>query len=80
MNANSDSDTSYVDVSTCLKNLVDTLSDDMWTCRSGFNRGGPTDYGTNRGSLIKQTYSVFVETPRGRRKWHLSEPASRFAI
>ncbi|PFH49751.1 hypothetical protein AMATHDRAFT_62499 [Amanita thiersii Skay4041] len=22
-------------------------------------------------NLIKQTYSVFVETPRGRRKWHL---------
>jgi len=38
---------------------------------SGFNRGGPTEYGSNRGSLIKQTYSVFVETPRGRRKWHL---------
>jgi len=29
------------------------------------------EYGLNRGSLIKQTYSVFVETPRGRRKWHL---------
>lgn len=27
--------------------------------------------GTNRGNLIKQTYSVFVETCRGRRKWHL---------
>lgn len=25
-----------------------------------------------RSSLVKQTYSVFVETPRGRRKWHLS--------
>lgn len=25
-----------------------------------------------RVSLVKQTYSVFVETPRGRRKWHLS--------
>ncbi|KIY70645.1 hypothetical protein CYLTODRAFT_419598 [Cylindrobasidium torrendii FP15055 ss-10] len=24
-----------------------------------------------RDHLIKQTYSVFVETPRGRRKWHL---------
>ncbi|KAJ8596581.1 hypothetical protein M405DRAFT_781353 [Rhizopogon salebrosus TDB-379] len=24
-----------------------------------------------RVSLVKQTYSVFVETPRGRRKWHL---------
>lgn len=24
-----------------------------------------------RSSLVKQTYSVFVETPRGRRKWHL---------
>lgn len=33
----------------------------------------PADYGTNKGVLVKQTYSVFVETPRGRRKWHLSE-------
>jgi hypothetical protein len=24
-----------------------------------------------RDNLIKQTYSVFVDTPRGRRKWHL---------
>ncbi|TFK70634.1 hypothetical protein BDN72DRAFT_896321 [Pluteus cervinus] len=24
-----------------------------------------------RDNLVKQTYSVFVETPRGRRKWHL---------
>ncbi|KAH7889093.1 Gti1/Pac2 family-domain-containing protein [Phlebopus sp. FC_14] len=24
-----------------------------------------------RSSLVKQTYSVFVDTPRGRRKWHL---------
>lgn len=23
--------------------------------------------------LVKQTYSVFVDTPTGRRKWHLSE-------
>jgi len=28
-------------------------------------------HGINRGNLIKQTYSVFVETCRGRRKWHL---------
>ncbi|TFK44294.1 Gti1/Pac2 family-domain-containing protein [Crucibulum laeve] len=28
-------------------------------------------HGTLRESLIKQTYSVFVDTPRGRRKWHL---------
>lgn len=27
--------------------------------------------GYQREGLIKQTYSVFVETPRGRRKWHL---------
>ncbi|KAF5380228.1 hypothetical protein D9757_008227 [Collybiopsis confluens] len=27
--------------------------------------------GLYRENLIKQTYSVFVETPRGRRKWHL---------
>ncbi|KAJ3899826.1 Gti1/Pac2 family-domain-containing protein [Lentinula edodes] len=27
--------------------------------------------GFYRENLIKQTYSVFVETPRGRRKWHL---------
>ncbi|KAL0956833.1 hypothetical protein HGRIS_002944 [Hohenbuehelia grisea] len=28
-------------------------------------------YKFHRENLIKQTYSVFVETPRGRRKWHL---------
>ncbi|KAJ7594470.1 Gti1/Pac2 family-domain-containing protein [Mycena floridula] len=27
--------------------------------------------GIMRENLVKQTYSVFVETPRGRRKWHL---------
>ncbi|KAK1222769.1 hypothetical protein PQX77_014378 [Marasmius sp. AFHP31] len=27
--------------------------------------------GCFRENLIKQTYSVYVETPRGRRKWHL---------
>jgi len=37
----------------------------------GSQRGARSEYGINRGSLIKQTYSVFVETPRGRRKWHL---------
>ncbi|KAJ7354642.1 Gti1/Pac2 family-domain-containing protein [Mycena albidolilacea] len=35
----------------------------------------PLGYGTThvlmRENLIKQTYSVFVETPNGRRKWHL---------
>jgi len=25
-----------------------------------------------RSSLVKQTYSVYVDTSRGRRKWHLS--------
>jgi len=33
-------------------------------------RSGPSD-AFFRENLIKQTYSVFVETPRGRRKWHL---------
>ncbi|TFL03064.1 Gti1/Pac2 family-domain-containing protein [Pterulicium gracile] len=33
-------------------------------------RPGP-NHGFRRDCLIKQTYSVFVETPRGRRKWHL---------
>jgi hypothetical protein len=33
-------------------------------------RSGPSD-AFLRENLIKQTYSVFVETPRGRRKWHL---------
>jgi hypothetical protein len=33
-------------------------------------RSGPS-HGFRRDCLIKQTYSVFVETPRGRRKWHL---------
>ncbi|KAF9010619.1 Gti1/Pac2 family-domain-containing protein [Cyathus striatus] len=28
-------------------------------------------HGPMRQNLIKQTYSVFVDTPRGRRKWHL---------
>lgn len=27
--------------------------------------------------LVKQTYSVWVEGPRGRRKWHLSRSSSR---
>ncbi|KAG2112078.1 Gti1/Pac2 family-domain-containing protein [Suillus clintonianus] len=31
--------------------------------------GTPNEY--VRVSLVKQTYSVFVETPRGRKKWHL---------
>ncbi|RDB25457.1 cAMP-independent regulatory protein pac2 [Hypsizygus marmoreus] len=30
-----------------------------------------TKRGIHRDNLIKQTYSVFIETPRGRRKWHL---------
>ena len=29
-------------------------------------------YDPSRSFLIKQTYTVFVETPRGQRKWHLS--------
>ncbi len=29
---------------------------------------GYTSFGSR---LIKQTYSVYVETPTGRRKWHL---------
>ncbi|KAI0049962.1 hypothetical protein FA95DRAFT_1581455 [Auriscalpium vulgare] len=28
-------------------------------------------YGRPRERLVKQTYSVFIDTPRGRRKWHL---------
>ncbi|KZT29171.1 hypothetical protein NEOLEDRAFT_1056907 [Neolentinus lepideus HHB14362 ss-1] len=32
---------------------------------SGRTWGNPADH------LVKQTYSVFVETPRGRRKWHM---------
>ncbi|TFY81972.1 hypothetical protein EWM64_g2040 [Hericium alpestre] len=32
---------------------------------------GGSFYGRPRERLVKQTYSVFVETPRGRRKWHL---------
>ncbi|KAF9462457.1 Gti1/Pac2 family-domain-containing protein [Collybia nuda] len=34
------------------------------------SRSAPIN-GPHRDNLIKQTYSVFVETPRGRRKWHL---------
>jgi Gti1/Pac2 family transcription factor len=40
----------------------------MIVCRQQTGRG------CFRENLIKQTYSVFVETSRGRRKWHLSTP------
>ncbi|KAF7315876.1 hypothetical protein MIND_00104100 [Mycena indigotica] len=33
--------------------------------------GYPPTHALLRENLIKQTYSVFVETPHGRRKWHL---------
>lgn len=48
---------------------MDTTSDSDTTF--GSHRGAAPEYGINKGCLIKQTYSVFVETPRGRRKWHL---------
>jgi len=50
---------------------VDMNSDSDTTLGSS-NRlqSGPRNQSV-RSSLVKQTYSVFVETPRGRRKWHL---------
>jgi len=48
---------------------METTSDSDTTF--GPRRGAVPEYGINKGSLIKQTYCVFVETPRGRRKWHL---------
>lgn len=47
-----------------------TSDHDIWR----FDSITPHHYsrGFYRENLIKQTYSVFVETPRGRRKWHLS--------
>ena len=36
------------------------------------SRSSPPVRGAFRNNLNKQTYSVYVETPRGRRKWHLS--------
>ena len=36
-----------------------------------FLRSHPS-YDPSRSFLIKQTYTVFVDTPRGQRKWHLS--------
>jgi hypothetical protein len=50
---------------------VDTETNSDSDTSFGVQRGAAPDYGTNKGSLVKQTYSVFVETPRGRRKWHL---------
>jgi hypothetical protein len=39
---------------------------------SSQSHAGPShSRGLLRDNLIKQTYSVFVDTPRGRRKWHL---------
>lgn len=32
-----------------------------------------TPHDPSRSVLTKQTYTVYVETPSGRRKWHLSE-------
>jgi hypothetical protein len=44
---------------------------------SSQSHAGPShSRGLLRDNLIKQTYSVFVDTPRGRRKWHLSKAFS----
>lgn len=42
-----------------------------------FSRPYP-GYDPSRSFLIKQTYTVFVETPRGQRKWHLSTSSWTF--
>lgn len=42
-----------------------------------FSRPYP-GYDPSRSFLIKQTYTVFVETPRGQRKWHLSTSSWNF--
>ncbi|KAF5380365.1 hypothetical protein D9615_004734 [Tricholomella constricta] len=41
------------------------------SCATSPLHPGQLARGQRRGNLIKQTYSVFVETARGRRKWHL---------
>ncbi|KAF9050093.1 Gti1/Pac2 family-domain-containing protein [Panaeolus papilionaceus] len=36
-----------------------------------YGDNGTSPYDPSRSVLIKQTYTVFVDTPRGQRKWHL---------
>ncbi|KAL4073706.1 Gti1/Pac2 family-domain-containing protein [Scleroderma citrinum] len=50
---------------------VDMNSDSDTTLGSSNRLPPGARYQSVRSSLVKQTYSVFVETPRGRRKWHL---------
>jgi len=38
---------------------------------AGSTYGSSSHHGSNRSILIKQTYTVFVDTPAGQRKWHL---------
>ncbi|KAI6165950.1 Gti1/Pac2 family-domain-containing protein [Pisolithus thermaeus] len=50
---------------------VEMNSDSDTTLGSSNRLQSAARHQSNRSSLVKQTYSVFVETPRGRRKWHL---------
>jgi len=67
MDMNSDSDTTFVVSCSCLL---------RWLMEHSLGSSNRLQSGARqqsaRSSLVKQTYSVFVETPRGRRKWHLS--------
>ncbi|KAG5637520.1 hypothetical protein H0H81_004271 [Sphagnurus paluster] len=38
---------------------------------NAFNANASTSTSHNRSVLVKQTYTVYVETPAGQRKWHL---------
>ncbi|KAH7909292.1 Gti1/Pac2 family-domain-containing protein [Hygrophoropsis aurantiaca] len=63
----SDSDT------TCALQIFPSLQVTLltWLRRMGSNPRPTRGSDRVRVSLVKQTYSVFVETSRGRRKWHL---------
>jgi len=50
---------------------VDANSDSDTTLGSGSHPHNNSRQEPVRSSLVKQTYSVYVDTPRGRRKWHL---------
>ncbi|KAF9236365.1 Gti1/Pac2 family-domain-containing protein [Melanogaster broomeanus] len=50
---------------------LDLNSDSDTTLGSGSRLQNGSRHEPIRSCLVKQTYSVFVDTPRGRRKWHL---------
>lgn len=67
MDMNSDSDTTFVALHYC---VTFELMQHRLGSSNRLQSGGRQQ--SARLSLVKQTYSVFVETSRGRRKWHLS--------